>query len=107
VISPDGVRAQVEGGIIQSASWTLKERVLVEADGSQVHGWEDYPTLPFSEIPSINVSILERNDLSPVGAGEGAQGPTSAAIANAVYSALGVRVRHMPLTPDEVTRAMQ
>ena len=107
VISPDGVRAQVEGGIIQSASWTLKERVLVEADGSQVHGWEDYPTLPFSEIPSINVSILERNDLSPVGAGEGAQGPTSAAIANAVYCALGVRVRHMPLTPDEVTRAMQ
>ena len=107
VISPDGVRAQIEGGIIQSASWTLKERVLVEDDGSQVFGWEDYPTLPFSETPQIDISILERNDLPPVGAGEGAQGPTSAAIANALYSALGVRVRHLPLTPDEVTRAMQ
>ena len=107
VISPDGVRAQIEGGIIQSASWTLKERALVEGDGSQVFGWDDYPTLPFSETPQIDVSILERNDLPPVGAGEGAQGPTSAAIANAVHNALGVRVRNLPLTSDEVTRAMQ
>ena len=107
VISPDGVRAQIEGGIIQSASWTLKEQALVEGDGSKVFGWEDYPTLPFSETPQIDVSILERNDLPPVGAGEGAQGPTSAAIANAVHNALGVRVRNLPLTSDEVTRAMQ
>ena len=107
VISPDGVRAQIEGGIIQSASWTLKEQVLVEGDGSHVSGWEDYPTLPFSETPQIDVSILEQNDLSPVGAGEGAQGPTSAAIANALHNALGVRVCNLPLTSDEVTRAMQ
>ena len=107
VISPDGVRAQIEGGIIQSASWTLKEQVLVEGDGSHVSGWEDYPTLPFSETPQIDVSILEQNDLSPVGAGEGAQGPTSAAIANALHNALGVRVFNLPLTSDEVTRAMQ
>lgn len=107
VISPDGVRAQIEGGIIQSASWTLKEQVLVEGDGSRVFGWEDYPTLPFSETPQISVSILERNDLPPVGAGEGAQGPTSAAIANALHNALGVRVRNLPLTPDEVARAIQ
>ena len=107
VISIDGVRAQIEGGIIQSASWALKECVPVNGDGSQVHGWGDYPTLPFSEIPQIDVSILERENLSPVGVGEGAQGPTSAAIANALYSALGVRVRHLPMTTDEVTRAMQ
>ena len=107
VISTDGVRAQIEGGIIQSASWALKECVPVNGDGSQVHGWGDYPTLPFSETPQIDVSILERENLSPVGVGEGAQGPTSAAIANALYSALGVRVRHLPMTTDEVTRAMR
>ena len=64
------------------------------------------PTLPFSETPQIDVSIVEQNDLPSVGAGEGAQGPTSAAIANAVHNALGVRVRNLPLTSDEVTRAM-
>jgi CO/xanthine dehydrogenase Mo-binding subunit len=99
-INPDGVANQIEGGAIQATSWTLKEEVRVGAVT-----WEDYPILKFSEVPPVEVMIL-KSDLPPVGAGEAAQGPTAAAIANALYDALGVRVRELPLTPERIAKAM-
>ena len=99
-INPDGVANQLEGGAIQSTSWTLKEEGRVGAVS-----WEDYPILRFSEVPEVEVQIL-KSDAPSLGAGEAAQGPTAAAIANALHDALGVRVRDLPLTPERIVQAM-
>jgi CO/xanthine dehydrogenase Mo-binding subunit len=107
VINPDGVRNQIEGGAIQSTSWTLKEQVKLGERGITSLGWEEYPILKFSEVPSVEIELLDRPDLPSVGAGEAAQGPTAAAIANAVESALGVRVRDLPLTPERIIAAIE
>ncbi len=106
VINPDGVINQIEGGAIQSTSWTLKEQVRLGSHGIASLGWEDYPILKFSEVPSVEVELIDRPDFPAVGAGEAAQGPVAAAIANAVAHALGVRVRDLPLTHDRIVAAM-
>ncbi|OGA77333.1 MAG: hypothetical protein A3G81_09465 [Betaproteobacteria bacterium RIFCSPLOWO2_12_FULL_65_14] len=99
-INPDGVANQLEGGATQATSWTLKEDGRVGAAS-----WEDYPILKFSEVPPVEVFLLN-NDHPSLGAGEAAQGPTAAAIANALYDALGVRVRDLPLTHERIVKAM-
>jgi nicotinate dehydrogenase subunit B len=99
-VNPDGVANQIEGGCIQSASWTLKE-----AYRPGTVGWEDYPILKFSETPRVEVLLIQNRDPS-VGAGECTMGPTAAAIANALYDALGVRVRDLPLTPERIAAAI-
>jgi len=106
VINPDGVINQIEGGAIQSASWTLKEEVKFDARGITSLGWEDYPILKFSEVPAVEVELLDRPEFPSVGSGEAAQGPTAAAIANALQDALGVRVRDLPLTPERIVAAI-
>ena len=107
VINPDGVRNQIEGGAIQSTSWTLKEQVKLGGQGIACGGWEDYPILKFSEIPAVEIELIDRPDLPSAGAGEAAQGPTAAAIANAVENALGVRVRELPLTSERIIAAIE
>ena len=107
VINPDGVVNQIEGGAIQSTSWTLKEQVKFDSRGIISLGWEDYPILKFSEVPAVEVELIDRPELPSVGAGEAAQGPTGAAIANAVTHALGVRVRDLPLTPERIISAIE
>jgi CO/xanthine dehydrogenase Mo-binding subunit len=99
-INPDGVANQLEGGAIQATSWTLKEEGRVGAVS-----WEDYPILRFSEVPAVEVRVL-KNEFPSLGAGEAAQGPTAAAIANALHDALGVRVRDLPLTAERIVAAM-
>ena len=106
VINPDGVVNQIEGGAIQSTSWTLKEEVKLGARGITSLGWEDYPILKFSEVPVVEVELIDRLELPAVGAGEAAQGPTAAAIANAVAHALGLRMRHLPLTHERIAAAI-
>ncbi|MDB5803855.1 MAG: oxidoreductase [Betaproteobacteria bacterium] len=105
-INPDGVINQIEGGAIQSASWTVKEALGYDAQRITATDWEQYPILNFSEVPAVEVEIINRPDERAVGAGEAASGPTAAAIANAVAHALGVRVRDLPLTPERVMAAM-
>jgi nicotinate dehydrogenase subunit B len=68
--------------------------------------WESYPILRFPDAPSVTVSLVD-SDQPPVGAGEAAQGPTAAALANAVHAALGVRVRDLPLNSESVIRAIE
>jgi len=99
-VNPDGVINQVEGGCIQATSWTLKEAWRPGAVA-----WEDYPILKFTEVPAVEVLLLKNQNPS-VGAGECAMGPTAAAIANALFDALGVRARDLPLTPERIARAM-
>jgi CO/xanthine dehydrogenase Mo-binding subunit len=100
VINPDGVANQLEGGAIQSVSWTLKEEGRLGAVN-----WEDYPILKFSEVPCVEVMLIDGQNPS-LGAGEAAQGPSAAAIANALHDALGVRVRELPLTPERIIKAI-
>ena len=68
--------------------------------------WESYPILRFSEVPAVDVELLPGNGNPALGVGETAQGPTAAAIANAVNDVLGVRVRSLPLTQEQIVAAM-
>lgn len=104
-INPDGVANQIEGGAIQATSWTLKEQVRFDRMRITSSNWDDYPILRFSEVPAVEVELLSRPQEPSLGAGEAAQGPTAAAIANAVFDALGVRVRDLPLTPERIVAA--
>jgi nicotinate dehydrogenase subunit B len=106
VINPDGAANQVEGGAIQSTSWTLKERVRFDRFNVTSDTWETYPILRFSEVPAIDVEFIAGNGNPALGVGECAQGPTAAAIANAVYDALDIRVRSLPLTAEQLIAAI-
>jgi nicotinate dehydrogenase subunit B len=105
-INPDGIINQIEGGAIQATSWTLKEQVRFDRNAITSNTWSAYPILRFSEVPEVDVEIVERPDMDPLGAGEAAHGPTTAAIANAVFDALGARVRDLPITRDSLLAAM-
>jgi CO/xanthine dehydrogenase Mo-binding subunit len=106
VINPDGVANQMEGGAIQATSWTLKEAVRFDRRRITSDTWETYPILRFSEVPAVEVEILARPEEKTLGAGEAAHGPVAGAIANAVFDALGVRVRDLPITRDRLIAAM-
>lgn len=106
-INPDGVINQIEGGAIQATSWVLKERVRFDRTRITSTSWTDYPILTFSEVPMVDVEIVQRPEIEPVGAGEAAHGPVTAAIANAVYDCVGLRVRDLPITRDKIIAAME
>jgi nicotinate dehydrogenase subunit B len=105
-VNPDGIVNQIEGGLIQSASWTLKEAVKVDRSGVHTKSWLDYPILRFSEVPAVEVEVIQRPTEDSLGVGEGAQGPTGAAIANAFAAATGRRLRDIPFTPERVKAAL-
>ncbi len=106
IVNPDGIRNQIEGSIIQATSWTLKEAVAVEDDRVVTDGWQTYPILTFSEIPHLDVELVDRKDLPSLGVGETAIGPTGAAIGNAVRRAIGLRLTDLPLTRDRIAEAI-
>jgi nicotinate dehydrogenase subunit B len=106
-INPDGVINQIEGGAIQATSWVLKERVRFDKHRTTINTWTDYPILRFSEVPEVQVELIQRPDSEPLGAGEAAHGPVTAAIANAVFDALELRVRNLPITRDSLIAAME
>jgi nicotinate dehydrogenase subunit B len=106
-INPDGVINQIEGGAIQATSWVLKEQVRFDRARITSNSWTDYPILRFSEVPRVAIELIQRPDFEPLGAGEAAHGPVTAAIANAVFDALGVRVRNLPITRERLIAAME
>lgn len=105
-VSPDGLANQAEGGIVQATSWTLKEQVRHDDTRITSLGWDSYPSITFSEVPEVEVTLIDRPEQPPLGAGEAFAGPVSAAIANAVYDAAGIRLRDLPLTRDRLIAAM-
>ena len=105
VVNPDGVINQLEGGILQSASWVLKEQVRFD-NGVTSFDWETYPVLKFSEVPEIEIDLINTKDEVPLGVGEVTAGPTAAAIGNAVSHALGARIRDLPLTRERIMAAL-
>jgi nicotinate dehydrogenase subunit B len=106
IVNPDGVINQIEGGIIQSTSWTLKESVRFDRTRVTTRSWADYPIVRFDEVPTVEVLLLNRLDERFLGVGEGSQGPAAAAIANAVAHAMGRRLRALPFTPERVKAAL-
>lgn len=106
VVNPDGARNQLEGSAIHATSQALKEAVRFDRRRITSDSWDTYPILRFSEVPQVEVALLDRPEERPLGAGEPAFAPTIAAIANAIHDALGVRPRRMPFTPANITAAM-
>ena len=105
-VNPDGIRNQIEGGIVQSLSWTLAEEVTFDAPASPVVDWGGYPILRFSGVPdSVEVNVIDRPGQPFLGTGEATQGPTAAALANAVADAMGVRIRDLPLSRSRIRAA--
>jgi CO/xanthine dehydrogenase Mo-binding subunit len=105
VVDPAGLTAQMEGGFLQAASWTLYEAVTFDRDGITSRDWDTYPILRFDNIPTIDTILMDRPGEPYRGAGEAAAGPTAGAIANAIYRATGLRLRRIPFTPDAIRAA--
>ncbi|MBF0278699.1 MAG: xanthine dehydrogenase family protein molybdopterin-binding subunit [SAR324 cluster bacterium] len=106
IVDADGLINQLEGGLIQAASWTLKEEVRYQAEGILSQDWESYPILTFEEVPEIETVLINRPDEPYLGSGEATSGPTAAAISNAVFNAIGVRLRRLPFTMEEVQKTV-
>jgi len=106
VLNPEGLSSQIEGAFTQSTSWTLKEEVKFDRKRVTSTDWSSYPILGFREAPEIEVILLNRPGAPYLGVGEGAMGPAPAAIANAVYDAVGVRLRTIPFTPERILAAL-
>jgi CO/xanthine dehydrogenase Mo-binding subunit len=102
VIAPDGAKNQLEGGIIQGASFVMREQIHFEDGRVTNQTWADYPILRFSDIPEIEIQLIENPNEPTLGLGEASVGPTGAAIGNALARALGKRVRDLPLTRDKI-----
>ena len=105
IVDPKGLSSQLEGGLVQSASWTLKEQVTYDGDGITSRDWESYPILTFPQAPTIETILIDQPDQPFLGAGEATQGPTVAAISNAVFNAIGIRLRKVPFTPENIRQA--
>ncbi|BFO09515.1 xanthine dehydrogenase family protein molybdopterin-binding subunit [Serratia rubidaea] len=106
IVNPAGVRHQVHGNVIQSTSRAIKEFATFDGAGTTSLEWGGYPILRFDELPDVDVQLLDNPDQPPMGAGESASVPSAAAIGNALFDALGVRLREVPFTPERILQAL-
>jgi CO/xanthine dehydrogenase Mo-binding subunit len=102
IINPDGLKNQIEGNVIQTVSRTLIEEVKFDRSMVTSLDWETYPILKFPDVPDIVMDLIDRPAERPWGAGEPAAAVVPSAISNAVFDAIGVRLRSVPYTPDKV-----
>lgn len=107
VVNPDGLANQIEGGFIQALSWAMKEEVRFDRTRVLSEDWVSYPILTFTEVPPVEVVILDRPGQPFLGAGEACCGQAAAAVANAIFDATGVRIRNLPFTPTRVQEALR
>jgi nicotinate dehydrogenase subunit B len=107
IVNPDGVRNQIEGNVIQSLSRALKEEVKFDEYRVTSVDWDSYPILTFSEVPEVDIVLIDRPDQPALGAGEPAHITTAAAVANAIFDATGARVRQIPFTPERIKTALE
>ena len=106
IINPDGVKNQIEGNVIQALSRALREEVQFDENRITSVDWQTYPILTFSEVPDIEIVLINRTDQPALGAGEPATVTTAAAVANAIFDATGIRLRQIPFTPERVRAAL-
>jgi CO/xanthine dehydrogenase Mo-binding subunit len=107
IINPDGLKNQIEGNTIQSLSRALKEEVQFDEMRIKSIDWDTYPILTFSEVPQVEIVLINRPDLPAVGAGEPSTITTAAAVANAIFDATGARLRRIPFTPERLKEALR
>ena len=106
-VHPDGIRNQTEGGIVQSLSWTLYEEIVFDRTRVASIDWSSYPMLRFASVPErVDVHVIDRPNAPFLGTGEAAQGPTAAALGNAIRDATGMRLTDLPLAPERVAAAL-
>ncbi len=107
IVNPLGVRNQLEGGIIQAVSWTLREKVLLHGGRPDIQGWRDYPITAIADAPEIIIELVRWDKASgPLGVGECMQGPVSAAISNGIARILDVRIADLPIDRDAIIAAV-
>jgi CO/xanthine dehydrogenase Mo-binding subunit len=106
VVNPDGVRAQIEGNILQSLSRTLHEEVAFDRQRVTSVDWSRYPILRMSEVPDIAIELVDRPGAPPLGAGEASAAPVPAALANAIFDATAARLDTVPFTKARVKAAL-
>ena len=102
----DGIKAQVEGGFIQAASWSLYEEVKFDTKEIISKDWDTYKIIEFDNIPNIKTSVIDKEGMPYLGVGEVVAGPTGAAISNAISEALGQTIKTMPFTKEIITREL-
>jgi nicotinate dehydrogenase subunit B len=107
IVNPNGLSNQIEGNVIQGASRALMEEVDFDAAGVKNLNWNSYPIIRFREVPDVDIVLINQRDMPPMGGGEASSIATGAAIANAVFDAVGVRLRQVPFTPARVLRALR
>jgi len=107
IVNPDGVKNQVEGNIVQGVSRALYEEVAFDGNAVTSVDWEGYPILRFPDVPELDIVLIDRRDVSPLGAGELSTVPIPAAIGNAIFDATGARLRDVPFTPKRVLAALK
>jgi CO/xanthine dehydrogenase Mo-binding subunit len=106
VINPDALANQLEGSIVQTLSRALHEEVTFDRSRVTSVDWQSYRILTFPELPKVELDIVDRPELPPFGAGEAASAPVPAALANAIFDAVGARIRTVPMTPARVREAL-
>ncbi len=107
IVNPDGLKNQIEGNIIQGVSRTLLEQVQFDATGIKNLDWASHPIITFADIPEIDIVLINRPEMGPLGGGEPSISPVPGAIANAIFDATGVRLREIPLTRQRVLAGLK
>jgi nicotinate dehydrogenase subunit B len=107
IVNPDGLKNQIEGNILQAVSRALLEEVLFDSTGQKNLDWKSYPVIRFEHVPDVEIVLINRPEMQPLGGGEPSIVPVTAAIANAIYDATGARMRQVPFTPQRVLGAMK
>lgn len=106
IVNPDALRGTIQANLIQSMGRALKEEVTFDKTKVTSVDWNSYPVARWSDIPEVEVILINRPEIAPSGAGEPSSRPTAAAIANAIFDATGVRIRRVPMIPARVKTAL-
>jgi nicotinate dehydrogenase subunit B len=107
IVNPDGLKNQIEGNVLQAVSRALLEEVQFDSTGQKNLDWNSYPVIRFEQVPDVEIVLIDRPDMQPLGGGEPSIVPVTAAIANAIFDATGARMRRVPFTPQRVLSALK
>jgi CO/xanthine dehydrogenase Mo-binding subunit len=107
IVNPDGLKNQIEGNIMQGVSRALLEEVQFDGTGVKNFDWKSYPVITFEQIPDIEIVLINQPEMPSLGGGEASIVPITGAIANAIFDAVGARLRQVPFTPQRVLAAMK
>jgi nicotinate dehydrogenase subunit B len=107
IVNPDGLKNQIEGNVLQAVSRALLEEVQFDSTGQKNLDWDSYPVIRFEQVPDVEIVLIDRPDMQPLGGGEPSIVPVTAAIANAIFDATGARLRRVPFTAERVKGAIK